>query len=385
MSEPDKNNFDRLYNILNINKNASDSEIKKSYHKLALKYHPDKGGDAEKFKEITLANEILSNTEKRKIYDSYGEDGLKPGFQNPNNMFNNFFNQYKKKSIKGKDLVHILELSLEEIYTGITKKMAVTRNILCPDCLGIGCMNKNDVIICNGCKGNKVKLYTTQIAPGIVQQFHSICNICNGIGCSIPNKYKCNKCNGKTTIKERKVMDIKIESGIKNNENIIFYGQADECNGYETGNVIFVINEKKHTLFQRNGDHLLITREINLSESLCGFKFKIKYLNGKDIYIESSDIVIKPNEFKTVLGFGMSKYKSNGVGNLVILFKIKFPLEISKNKKKGLINLFNYKNDKIQEEDTLKLNNINKVDFGEHVDKMRYTTEDKEMYNCNIM
>jgi len=387
-------NNDRLYNILGIDKKASDNEIKKAYRKLALKHHPDKGGDSEKFKEITEANETLSNEEKRKIYDQFGEEGLKPEFQNtqsfnPEDIFGQFFPQQRTQFVdpnKGKDIVHPLELSLEEIYTGITKKMAINRDIICPECLGIGCDNKNKIIICKGCNGNKVKIHMREIGPGMIQQLRSKCNDCNGEGKIIPSDCKCKKCKGKKVIKEKLIKEIKIERGINPDETIIFKGQSDEYPGKKTGDIIFVIKEKRHPTFKRKGSNLLITQEIGLNEALCGFKFKLRHLDGRELYIESnSDDIINSNEFKAVQGLGMPIYNSDKFGHLAILFKVKFPEELSKTQKKILVSLFNYKYPETKKEDTVKICNVNDVDFNEPVNKMRYTTEERESYKCNIM
>lgn len=390
-------NNDKLYKVLGISKNASESEIKKAYKKLALKYHPDKNsGDDTQFKKINEAYEILSDQEKKQMYDQFGEEYLKPDFQNnqhhfnPNDIFEQFFKPQQRTNFshhnKGKDLIHNIELSLEEIYIGITKKMAINRDIICSECKGIGCKDKNKIQKCSDCNGQGIKTIERQLQPGMVQQIRTKCTKCNGQGNIITNENKCTKCNGNKTIKDRQIKEIVIHKGIENGETIIFSGQADEVPGKLPGDIIFIIKEKKHPIFKRKGTHLLMKQEIGLNEALCGFKFKIKHLDGRYIYIESnSNDIINPNDFKAVPNLGMPNKKNDGYGHLAILFKVKFPDELSKTQKKVLINLFNYKYPDTKDKETKKICNVYDVEFNEPVNKMIYTDETKEAYRCNIM
>ncbi|CAN4120141.1 unnamed protein product [Withania somnifera] len=148
---PKKSNNTRFYEILGVSKNATEDEIKKAYRKAAMKNHPDKGGDPEKFKEIGQAYEVLSNKHKREIYDEYGEDALKDGgtgggMHDPFDIFESFFGSGNpfggggsgrgRRQRRGDDVAHPLKVSLEDLYTGITKKLSLSRNVICSKCSG---------------------------------------------------------------------------------------------------------------------------------------------------------------------------------------------------------------------------------------------------------
>eukprot|EP00246_Nothoceros_aenigmaticus_P016967 TRINITY_DN798_c0_g1_i2.p1 TRINITY_DN798_c0_g1~~TRINITY_DN798_c0_g1_i2.p1 ORF type:complete len:158 (-),score=22.48 TRINITY_DN798_c0_g1_i2:130-603(-) len=149
-----KSDNTRYYDVLGVTKNASQDELKKAYRKAAIKNHPDKGGDPEKFKELAQAYEVLSDPEKRDIYDQYGEDALKEGMggggpsHNPFDIFESFFGSGghpfggssgrggRSRQRKGEDVVYPLKVSLEDLYNGTSKKLSLSRNVLCPKCKG---------------------------------------------------------------------------------------------------------------------------------------------------------------------------------------------------------------------------------------------------------
>ena len=169
----------KLYDILEVNPNANENEIKKAYRKLAMKHHPDKGGDPEKFKEITHAFEILSDSEKREKYDSLGSDfenqspGIDPmdmfkNFFEPDMMFGGFGNARRphRNNVKTVELM----MSLDDMYKGKTSKFRITRKIRCDAC---------NLSLCSVCKGKGRMKHTVQIAPGMIQQHVRHCGACN--------------------------------------------------------------------------------------------------------------------------------------------------------------------------------------------------------------
>ncbi|KAG8065613.1 hypothetical protein GUJ93_ZPchr0004g39675 [Zizania palustris] len=147
---PRRSNNSKYYEVLGVSKTVSQDELKKAYRKSAIKNHPDKGGDPEKFKELSQAYEVLSDPEKRDIYDQYGEYALKEGmgggsdFHNPFDYLSNFSevvplggsSSRVRRQKRGEDVVHTLKVSLEDAYSGSTKKLSLSRNILCPKCKG---------------------------------------------------------------------------------------------------------------------------------------------------------------------------------------------------------------------------------------------------------
>lgn len=365
-----------LYTILEINKNANEIEIKKAYKKLALKYHPDKGGDSEKFKKILDAYNILSDKEKRQQYDMSSNA----------NVFSNFFFNRNNTSQNKNNMTYTIELSLEEIYRGLVKKMAINRDVICNKCDGLGCSDRDKINICSMCNGKRFQIFKRQLSIGITQEIRQQCGGCRGEGVTMDYAYICNKCNGKKTIKEKTIKNINIKKGVENGDCIILPQYADQRPDMATGDILFIIKEKPHPVFKRKGSNLLMETEIDLNDALCGAKFQIKHLDGKSYYIETNgDDVISPNEFKAVENFGMPIKDSNNFGHLAVLFKVKFPKHITKIQKKLLVNIFNYSYKETEPENTKKLSNIYDLEFNEPLYNLRYTTDNKETVKCTIM
>lgn len=235
--EVDNNKF---YNLLGIEKNATENEIKKAFRKQAMQHHPDKGGDPEKFKEISRAYETLSDPEKKALYDQYGEEGLSEGGAGGGGaagmdifdilgggMFGerSFRGAQQRGKPRGEDIKFPLKVTLEDMYNGARKKLRLTRNIICTGCSGAG---GKSVTMCRDCKGNGVRVTLRQIGPGMVQQMQSQCHSCQGKGQVIPDKDKCKKCNGEKTIKDKKTIEVFVVRGMKHGERITFNGEADE-------------------------------------------------------------------------------------------------------------------------------------------------------------
>jgi len=343
-------NNSEFYESLGVGKTATDADIKKAYRKAALKYHPDKGGDPEKFKEITTAYEVLSDPEKRKLYDQYGKEGLEEhggyGHSNAEDIFSMFFGGGRRGPQgpkRGEDIVHQLKVSLEDLYNGKTCKLAINRDKLCDTCEGrggnLGCEKP-----CNICDGRGIRVQLRQLGPGMVQQIQSNCSECSGTGKVILEKDKCKECRGKKVMKERKVLEVNIDKGMKNKQKITFTGESDEAPDTIPGDIIFEIQEKEHDIFKRKGADLLITKTISLIEALNGFNFPIKHLDNRIIkinndssFLSSNPItdknffnIIKNDDLKIIEHKGMPHHRNPFVkGRLFILFKIEFPISIN--------------------------------------------------------
>lgn len=322
-----------LYKALGVAKDADENEIKKAYKKLALRHHPDKGGDVEKFKEISSAAEILCDPEKRKAYDKYGLAGLEgQGGEghSADDIFSMFFGGGGRRGPsgpqKGEDIVHQIKASLEDLYNGKTTRLAINRNKLCEACEGRGGKvgAERD---CSDCNGRGVRVQLRQIGPGMVQQMQSACPACKGEGKIMNEKDKCQSCKGKKTYKDRKVLEVMIEKGMKNGQKIRFSGEADELPGTIPGDVIFVIQEKEHDTFKRKGADLVATLSLQLTEALCGFTKTITHLDGRVLRIDSQPgRIIKPDSVHMIQGEGMP-YHGNPFtkGRLFVLFRVEFP------------------------------------------------------------
>lgn len=320
-----------FYDLLGVGKDASDTEIKKAYRKLALKEHPDRGGDPEKFKEISHAYETLSDPEKRRLYDQYGEEGVQNGGgPNPDDMFSMFFGGGGRRGPtgprRGEDLVHPLRVSMEDLYNGKTCRLAINRDKICEACEGRGgaegCERE-----CRDCDGNGVRIELRQIGPGMIQQSRAVCPSCRGQGKIINEQDKCSECKGKKVVKERKVQEIHVDKGMKHGEKIVISGEADQAPGTVPGDVVFVIQEKPHDTFKRKGVDLLMEKEITLCEALCGFMFTVTQLDGRVLKVESPPgAVVTPNSVRMIPGEGFPQ--RNNIfqrGRLFIHFRVVFP------------------------------------------------------------
>lgn len=341
-----------FYDLLGVPPTADDNQLKKAYRKLAMKWHPDKNpGDAkaqEKFKEISEAYGILSDKDKRQTYDQYGEQGLKEGGGgrggfgggDPFDIFNMFFNGggggmgggRSRGPRKGKDVVHQLAVTLENLYNGCTKKLSLQKKVLCNKCDASGVQpefaDRRDAIqTCGTCRGQGMVIKTRQIGPGMMQQMQTVCPKCQGEGQIMNHKYTCKTCTGNKTQKERKILEIHIEKGMEEGHKITFRGEGDQEPDIEPGDVIIVLIEKKHDLFQRKDQELIMEMDIDLVDALCGFKRSVNTLDDREIIVTAiPGEIIKHGDVKMVRGEGMP-YRGSPFdkGNLVIKFNVNFP------------------------------------------------------------
>jgi len=265
---------DKFYNILGVDKKASTSEIKKAYRRLAVVHHPDKkGGDENKFKEITKAFETLSDESKRKHYDQFGEGEGGPGGGNPADMFGQMFGGMGMQSSnpkRGNNVIHEVNLTLKEIYNGKNLNITVKRKTI----------DQSKINICSQCKGQGMVTQTVRMGP-MIQQIQQPCQSCGGQGKS----FKIN--NITENIK------VAIPKGAPNDHKITIYERGDDTPGGDPGDLIVVVKEIKDEVFERKGYDLFIHKDISLLEALKGFKIELTTLDNRNILI-TNDTVIKP-------------------------------------------------------------------------------------------
>jgi len=326
----------KFYDILGVKPTATAEELKKAYRKLALKYHPDKNpNEGERFKAISQAYEVLADQKKREIYDRGGEQAIKEGgsdgggMHSPMDIFNMFFGMGGGRSRgpqKGKDVVHQVSASLEDLYNGAIRKLALQKNVICPKCEGHG-GKKGAVETCHNCRGTGMQVRIQQLAPGMVQQIQSVCHECQGQGERINPRDRCKNCQGRKVVRERKILEVHIDKGMRDNQQIKFSGEGDQEPGLEPGDIIIVLDEKEHETFQRQGQDLVMNMEINLVEALCGFKKTITTLDKRTLVISHlAGEVVKDGDIKCVPSEGMPMYRNPfEKGRLIIRFKVKFP------------------------------------------------------------
>ncbi|MDD5547364.1 MAG: DnaJ C-terminal domain-containing protein [Candidatus Pacebacteria bacterium] len=357
------------YKVLGVEQSASQDQIKDAYRKLAHKHHPDKaGGNEQKFKEINEAYQILSNKEKRSQYDRFGQtfDGSSPfggaqGGQNPfgfdfnfdannfggasdmSDIFDMFFEglgvKKKRRAYqRGADLEYIQEISLEEAFSGIKKKIHYDSFEDCSKCGSKGYFEKEGVIKCSNCDGRGEIRETRNSFFGAFSQIKA-CSKCKGTG-QIPNKI-CNECSGTGRIKKQKIADVSIAPGTADSQLIKIPGGGDAGErGADTGDLYVRIKVKPHHVFQRHGDDLLIKKELNLINVLIGKKVEIPTVSGEKLNVEiPTDFNL--NEKLKIPNEGMPRFNNYGKGDLYVSFQLKTPKKISPKIKKLLEDITN--------------------------------------------
>jgi len=326
-----------LYEILGLQGSANHSSIKQQFMKLARESHPDrnpieKKAECEKrFNRINQAYKVLSDGRKRSIYDKFGEAGLvDSGFCESQDNFPSTSSasspaagnstssgnqeqpkQPQKKNLKkGKNVIHELKLTLEEFFAGTARKLVITTKVSCWTCEGNG--GTGVLRKCQLCLGQAF------FGPGIP------CSECRGEGHIFYLKEKCSGCHGRRVQLEKKVLDIVVPAGSAKETQLKFAGAADQLPGTNAGDVIVILAEVTHPVFERNGDDILTKIQISLAESLLGFRRKLKTLSGRDVAI-----MMRPGESvqhngrKEVQNAGMPVACCPGeFGNLIIDFDV---------------------------------------------------------------
>jgi len=371
----------KLYDILEIQPDASEQEIRKKFKIMAKQYHPDKAGPEfeEKFKEVNFAHEVLSNPEKRQIYDRYGPDGLSEtggaagmedllghifgggggfggmggmggmsGMGGLGSMMGGPFGMMggmmgggrRPQRRKGEDTAHPLKVTLEDLFNGKSSKLKLKKKVICGPCKGAG-GKSGAVQTCTGCRGQGMRIEIQQVRPGMVQQVQRVCPDCQGEGEMISEKNRCKTCYGKKVVEEAKILEVEVAKGSKDNQKITFRGEGDQQPGIEAGDVIIVLQQQEHEKFTRKGDNLLMTLKISLTEALCGFKIPLQQLDKRELLITNPPgHVITPGCQRCIIGEGMPQHRNpHERGNLIITFAIGFPEEIDTNNVKTIESL----------------------------------------------
>ena len=345
-----------FYKILGVEKTATKDDIRKAYKKLIRTEHPDKGGNKEKFQKIQLAYETLSDEEKRKVYDEYGEEGLKEGMTDgPSDIFDIFGRSQKNARRKTKSVLQELEVSLEDIFIGKEKYLEINRYRICKKCKGNGSKDPNANTKCPGCNGKRIKLVIQRMGNTILQS-QQTCPDCRGEGYIIKNEDKCTACHGQKVNRESKTLKISLDKGAPDGKRYTFEGESDEQPGYDPGDVVIEIRIKKHKIFERSGADLTMKADISLLEALTGFQLLITHLDGRKVFIKSKKgEIIKPGMMKTVKECGMPFFDHpTRFGNLYIKFNIKFPKSLKDEQKSAITKLFPQIMNQIKDIDKIK-------------------------------
>lgn len=333
------------YEVLSVTRTASGEEIKKAYRKLALQYHPDRNhGDAEaadKFKECTEAFEVLSDAQKRQVYDRHGHAGLNGmggggGFGGPGvdlgdlfgGLFNDFFGgaggrRQRSGPRAGGDVQVVLDIDLAEAAVGVKKTVAVQREDLCDACTGSGAKPGTKPQACKRCGGQGVVIQRQ--GPFQVQQ---PCRGCGGQGVVISDP--CGTCKGHGRVVGRKQLEVDIPAGVDTGDRIRFAGYGDAGDpAAPRGDLEFAIRVREHKFFQRDGQNLIRQWPITFAQAALGGPIEITTLTGKTV---THDLPrgTQTHEVIRLAGHGLPDRRRPGkVGDLLIQVVVDTPQSLS--------------------------------------------------------
>lgn len=355
------------YEVLGVDKNASAEDIKKAYRKKAIQYHPDKNpGDKEaeeKFKEAAEAYEVLSDPQKRQRYDQYGFAGMggAGGFNGGQGMnmedifsqfgdlfeswgmgggghFSSFFGGQRggggQRVRRGSDLRVRVHVTLEEIATGVDKKIRVKKLVPCQDCHGTGSADGSQGDVCPTCKGTG-RIVRTQRGIFGMMQVQDECPTCHGEGRIIKNK--CPKCNGEGVVRAEEVIDIHIPAGVTGGMQIPIHGKGNAApNGGVPGDLLVLIEEEEHKDFVREGNDLVYNLLLDMPTAILGGQVIIPTLQGEaKITITPGT---QPGKVLRMRGKGLpviDQYaRQYGTGDMLINVGVYIPEHLSRDEKK---------------------------------------------------
>ncbi|MDD3861289.1 MAG: molecular chaperone DnaJ [Candidatus Gracilibacteria bacterium] len=352
-----------LYEVLGVNKDASDSEIKAAYRKLALKWHPDKhqgDKDAEqKFKEMNMAYEVLSDKKKRQQYDTFGSaggaggygvgsggfggfngagfdfSGFSDGAGNFADIFESFFNggmggsrgNRRKKSgaMRGNDIEAHVKITFEEAVFGCEKELEITKPDVCKNCKGSGVEQGSSIITCPTCRGTgEIRSVRNTILGQIATS--STCDECGGEG-KVPEK-KCGVCHGTTRVRTKENVKVRIPAGVDNGSTIRLSGKGEGGvkNG-PSGDLYITLQVSPHKNFVRDGYDIHSEAEIHLVQAVLGAEIAIETIHGKEkIAIPAGTEDGKVFKLKEK---GIQKINTDGKGDHLVKVRIKIPSKLS--------------------------------------------------------
>ncbi|KDQ59262.1 hypothetical protein JAAARDRAFT_33989 [Jaapia argillacea MUCL 33604] len=339
-----------LYKTLEIDRSASEQDIKKAYKRLSRKYHPDKNKDPgaeDRFVEVAYAYEVLSDSTKRQIYDRHGEEGLKAhegGQQphaNPFDIFSSFFggSQQQQQVRRGPTSVTEFEVSLADMYKGASIDFMIQKRILCDHCRGTGAASSSDIHTCSGCGGSGIKLVKQQIFPGMFAQSQMQCNECGGRGKIIAKP--CPHCSGNKVMDHTAHYTLEIGKGMPEGKEVVFEGEGDESPDWEAGDVVLRVRSKKEQGGWRRKESSLYWKEtIGVHEALLGFERNLTHLDGHIVELKRKGVT-QPGFVQFIPEEGMPFYDQPAYhGDLYIEYNVVLPTELTSDTRKKLSQAF---------------------------------------------
>ena len=350
------------YEVLGLQKGASDDEIKKAFRKMAMKYHPDKNpGDKkaeEQFKQVNEAYSVLSDPEKKSKYDRFGHAGVDPnagfggagggfggfgagGFEDIFDMFGGMFGgggsrqRRRNGPIKGNDLQKAMTITFEEAAFGTKKEIQINKYVECETCSGTGAQPGTSKKTCGKCGGTG-EVHTTQRTPFGTFQSSSPCPDCGGTGQI--NEHPCGDCGGTGKVRKSVTISVDIPAGVDNDSVISIKGQGEPgSNGGPNGDLYVVLTVRPHKLFERKGQDLWLEIPITFDQAALGDDITVPTLEGKVSYKVPAGT--QPNTVFRLKGKGVKSVRSSRKGDLYVRVILEVPTKLSGKQKKAIQNM----------------------------------------------
>jgi DnaJ family protein A protein 2 len=337
---------DSYYAALGVGRTASEDALKRAYRALALRHHPDKGGDPEAFKRVSEAFGVLSDPAKRRLYDAHGKEGVEraaagggvaPGGVSAEELFGMFFGGGggggggwgdTAGPATADDTVAALDLSLEELFAGAAKPLALRRRRVCAACGGGGARrNGTRAARCGTCEGQGVVIAERALGGGLVQRVRATCPDCDGDGARLASADRCAGCAGRKTVEETVALSATVAPGSAQGERIVLAGEGNAAPGLAAGDLVLVVRERPHRRFERRGADLVCALRLSLAEALCGFERPIERLDGTALRLRvARGRTTAPGALKRVRGEGMPVRGAGGArGDLFVQVRVDLP------------------------------------------------------------
>lgn len=344
-------NNQKYYDLLDLKKNCSEEDIKKSYRKMAMIYHPDRNKNnkedfEKKFKEISNAYNILSDKKKRNLYDKFGENGLNDsldmgGGPNFDDIFDSLLrkssmesNIFEKES-ENLNISEIMNITLLDVLEGKELSHSYEKQQRCSVCKGYGTTNPSNITQCVVCCGQGKISKINQIVPGLATQSYETCYQCSGKGKTIKFGCQCHNCHGSGLVNILHNLSIKIPPGVSDQQTLVFNNQGHQNSDGHDGNLEIKIKIDSDSRFIRKGNHLIHTQQVELVNALTEGIIAINYLNDQILTFQNKDIIY-PGKIVVAKGYGLPIYQQDKRGDLIIQFEVIFPKKLSNERKNYL-------------------------------------------------